>query len=63
MVAGEEAHIFLSDGNLSVSSNCILTDIHDNILLTPAETHNGTFIGVKSDQIGSRLVFPIGKLK
>lgn len=63
MVAGEEADIFLSDGNLSVSGNCMLTDIYDNILLTPAETHNGTFVGVKSNQIGSRLVFPIGKLK
>ncbi|KAL2483785.1 putative galactinol--sucrose galactosyltransferase 1 [Forsythia ovata] len=60
MVAGD---IFLSDGNLSVSGNCILTDIHDNIFLTPAKTHHGTFIGVKSDKIGSRLVFPIGKLK
>ncbi|XP_073025561.1 probable galactinol--sucrose galactosyltransferase 1 [Primulina eburnea] len=55
--------LILADGNLSVSHNCILTDVHDNIFLTPTKQNEGTFIGVKSDQSGSTVVFPVGKLK
>ncbi|KAI3456757.1 hypothetical protein Pfo_013420 [Paulownia fortunei] len=53
----------LADGKLRVSGNCILTDIHENVFLTPAKSKQGSFIGVKSDQRGSRVVFPLGKLK
>ncbi|KAK6124041.1 hypothetical protein DH2020_042221 [Rehmannia glutinosa] len=45
----------LADGRLRVSGNCILTDIHENIFLTPAKSKQATFIGVKSDQRGSRV--------
>ncbi|KAK6149463.1 hypothetical protein DH2020_016988 [Rehmannia glutinosa] len=45
----------LADGKLRVSGNCILTDIHENIFLTPAKSKQATFIGVKSDQRGSRV--------
>ncbi|KAH6822825.1 seed imbibition 1 [Perilla frutescens var. hirtella] len=53
----------LADGKLSVSGNCILSDVRENILLTPAENERGSFLGVSSDHGGSRLVFPVGKLK
>lgn len=55
--------VILADGNLSVSRYCILTDVHDSIFLTPTKQNEGTFIGVKSDQSGSSVVFPVGKLK
>ncbi|KAF9588400.1 hypothetical protein IFM89_009415 [Coptis chinensis] len=60
------AGISVSDGNLNVLGTCILTDVHDNIFLSPASGDgliNGAFIGVKSDQRGSRCVFPVGKLE
>lgn len=60
------AGISIADGKLKVLGNSILRDVHDNILLTPATGEyltNGAFIGVQSDRIGSRLVFPIGKLE
>ncbi|KAK9268321.1 hypothetical protein L1049_000069 [Liquidambar formosana] len=53
------------DGRLVVLGNCILSDVHNNIVITPATGDaliNGAFIGVKSDQMGSRRVFPVGKL-
>ena len=46
--------------------NCVLTNVKDNIVVTPAtggSLINGAFIGVTSDQIGSRRVFPVGKLE
>ncbi|XWS11427.1 hypothetical protein CRYUN_Cryun38cG0082200 [Craigia yunnanensis] len=54
------------DGKLMVLGNCILHDVPDNIVVTPASggtLANGAFIGVVSDQIGSRRVFPVGKLE
>ncbi|KAA8523507.1 hypothetical protein F0562_009930 [Nyssa sinensis] len=60
------AGISVADGKLNVLGNCILTDVHDNIFVTPATGDaliNGAFIGVRSDQIGSRRVFPLGKLE
>lgn len=63
MVSVAPADLSVADGKLRVCGNCILTDIHDNIFLTPAKSNQGTFIGVKSDQRGSRVVFPVGKLK
>uniref|UniRef100_A0A5B7BDP3 galactinol--sucrose galactosyltransferase n=1 Tax=Davidia involucrata TaxID=16924 RepID=A0A5B7BDP3_DAVIN len=60
------AGISVADGKLNVLGNCILSDVHDNIFVTPATGDaliNGAFIGVRSDQIGSRCVFPLGKLE
>ncbi|KAL5737246.1 hypothetical protein ACOSP7_030007 [Xanthoceras sorbifolium] len=54
------------DGRLMVMGNCVLTNVKDNIVVTPAtggSLINGAFIGVTSDQIGSRRVFPVGKLE
>ena len=54
------------DRKLMVLGNCILHDVPDNIVVTPASggtLANGAFIGVVSDQMGSRRVFPIGKLE
>ncbi|XP_043703053.1 probable galactinol--sucrose galactosyltransferase 1 isoform X1 [Telopea speciosissima] len=59
------AGISVADGSLTVLGNRILTDVKDNIILTPASGDgliNGAFIGVRSDQYGSRRVFPVGKL-
>ncbi|KAL6999057.1 flavodoxin-like fold protein [Sarracenia purpurea var. burkii] len=60
------AGITVADGSLNVLGNCVLTDVNDNIFLIPATGDaliNGAFIGVRSDQIGSRRVFPVGKLE
>ncbi|XP_007020358.2 PREDICTED: probable galactinol--sucrose galactosyltransferase 1 [Theobroma cacao] len=54
------------DGKLMVLGDCILHDVPDNIVVTPASggaLANGAFIGVVSDQMGSRRVFPVGKLE
>ncbi|XP_042500149.1 probable galactinol--sucrose galactosyltransferase 1 [Macadamia integrifolia] len=59
------AGISVADGNFTVLGNSILSDVQDNIILTPASGDgliNGAFIGVRSDQCGSRCVFPVGKL-
>ncbi|XP_075487607.1 putative galactinol--sucrose galactosyltransferase 1 [Primulina tabacum] len=59
------AGIGVSDGRLSVFGEKILSDVHENIIVTPASgatLTNGAFLGVHSDQIGSRRVFPVGKL-
>ncbi|KAH6822826.1 seed imbibition 1 [Perilla frutescens var. hirtella] len=59
------AGISVSDGKLSVLGETILSDVHENIIVTPATggiLSNGAFVGVVSDQIGSRRVFPVGKL-
>ncbi|KAK3009637.1 LOW QUALITY PROTEIN: hypothetical protein RJ639_015176 [Escallonia herrerae] len=60
------AGISVADGKLNVLGSCILTDVRDNIFLTPATGDgfmSGAFVGVRSDQKGSRRVFPIGKLE
>ncbi|KAL2526510.1 putative galactinol--sucrose galactosyltransferase 1 [Abeliophyllum distichum] len=64
MTVGVE--ISVAGGKLKVLGNSILSDAHDNIFVTPATGEyltNGAFIGVQIDRIGSRNVFPIGKLK
>ncbi|KAK4484736.1 hypothetical protein RD792_007329 [Penstemon davidsonii] len=65
MVFGSSsAELSLSNGKLNVSNTSILTDIHPSIFLTPAKSnHSGTFIGVNSNHHGSRVLFPVGKLK
>ncbi|KAI3935930.1 hypothetical protein MKW92_035369 [Papaver armeniacum] len=60
------AGISVSDKKLVVLGNSILTDVHGNIDITPAsgdDLMNGAFIGVTTDQRGSRRVFPVGKLE
>lgn len=62
------AGISLSDGRLTVFGNCVLHDVHENVVITPRSGPgdamiNGAFIGVGSDHKGSRRVFPIGKLQ
>lgn len=60
------AGISVADGSLSILGTQILTDVHDNIFLTPATGDgmiSGAFIGVRSDRGGSHSVFPIGKLQ
>ncbi|GLT79529.1 hypothetical protein SLA2020_510140 [Shorea laevis] len=60
------AGICVSDGRLMVLGNCILHDVYDNIVVAPDSgggLANGAFIGVASDQMGCRRVFPVGKLE
>lgn len=60
------AGISVADGKLVVLGNTVLDDVHDNIVVTPATggaLANGAFIGVTSDQMGCRRVFPVGKLQ
>lgn len=60
------AGISVSDGKLTVLGSSVLTDVHPNIEVTHAAGDglaSGAFLGVRSDQIGSRRVFPVGKLE
>ncbi|KAK9156392.1 hypothetical protein Sjap_003872 [Stephania japonica] len=60
------AGITVSDGNLVVLGNSVLTHVQDNIVVSPASGDAliyGAFIGVSSDQCGSHRVFSIGKLE
>ncbi|KAE8733489.1 putative galactinol--sucrose galactosyltransferase 1 [Hibiscus syriacus] len=54
------------DGKLMVFGNCVLHDVPNNIVVAPASGSalaNGAFMGVVSDKIGSRRIFPVGKLQ
>lgn len=56
----------VNDGRLNVLGKSILSDVHNNIIVTPASGESligGAFIGVGSDEKGSRMVFPVGKLR
>ena len=58
--------ISVADGNLVVLGSKVLHEVHENIVVTAATGGalvNGAFIGVRSNQMGSRRVFPIGKLE
>ena len=60
------AGISVSDGKLNVFGTPVLTHVHDNVVVTSSSDDgmiNGAFIGVRSDQTGSRMVFPVGKLE
>ncbi|KAJ3677562.1 hypothetical protein LUZ60_003286 [Juncus effusus] len=60
------AGITVQNGDLVVLGTKILSEVHDNIVLTPAGgagLMNGAFIGVKSERGGSHNVFPVGKLQ
>lgn len=60
------AGIAVQNGDLVILGTKILSDVHDNITVTPASgsgmTH-GAYIGVKSERGDSHNVFPIGKLQ
>ncbi|KAJ7963496.1 Alkaline alpha-galactosidase seed imbibition protein [Quillaja saponaria] len=59
------AGISVADGNLMVLGKKVLSGVNDNIVITPASGGallNGAFLGVRSDQTGSRRVFPVGRL-
>ncbi|KAJ0571613.1 putative galactinol--sucrose galactosyltransferase [Helianthus annuus] len=60
------AGISVTDRKLSVFGNPVLKDVHDNVFVTSSTGDgmiNGAFIGVRSEQTGSRMVFPVGKLE
>ncbi|KAD1677208.1 hypothetical protein E3N88_42471 [Mikania micrantha] len=60
------AGISVTDRKLSVFGKTVLTDVHDNVFITSSTgdgMSNGGFIGVRSEQTGSRMVFPVGKLE
>ncbi|XXG45304.1 hypothetical protein AAC387_Pa02g0420 [Persea americana] len=56
------AGITIADGNLVVLGSEILSDVNENVILSPTSGDsllNGAFIGVNSDGCGSCRVFPI----
>ncbi|PWA35110.1 seed imbibition 1 [Artemisia annua] len=60
------AGISVSDGKLNVFGTPVLTHVHDNVVVTSSSDDgmiNGAFVGVRSHQTGSRMVFPVGKLE
>ena len=60
------AGVSVADRNLNVFGKPVLTDVHDNVFVTSSSGDgiiNGAFIGVRSDQTGSRRVFPVGKIQ
>ncbi|KAI3820437.1 hypothetical protein L1987_07984 [Smallanthus sonchifolius] len=60
------AGISVTDRKLNVFGNPVLTDVHDNVFVSSSAGDgmiNGAFIGVRSEQTGSRMVFPVGKLE
>lgn len=60
------AGINVADETLIVLGKPVLKDVPSNVVVAPASGDgliHCAFIGVTSDQIGSRRVFPIGKLE
>ncbi|KAM0912116.1 hypothetical protein ACQ4PT_013019 [Festuca glaucescens] len=54
------------DGSLAALGATVLTEVRDNVLVTPAAGGgmlDGAFLGVRSAPAGSRSVFPVGKLR
>ncbi|XP_037458692.1 probable galactinol--sucrose galactosyltransferase 1 isoform X1 [Triticum dicoccoides] len=54
------------DGSLAALGATVLTEVRDNVLVTPAAGGgmlNGAFLGVRSAPAASRSVFPVGKLR
>ncbi|KAK1606136.1 hypothetical protein QYE76_029809 [Lolium multiflorum] len=54
------------DGSLVALGATVLTEVRDNVLVTPAAGGgmlDGAFLGVRSAPAGSRSVFPVGKLR
>ncbi|KAL2945023.1 putative galactinol--sucrose galactosyltransferase 1 [Bienertia sinuspersici] len=68
MTIGSGIKVRVSNKKLMVLGKELLLDVHDNVYLTQSSAGAGTgmgdaFIGVESDGLGSRRVFPIGKLE
>lgn len=60
------AGICVQDGNLNVLGNTVLTDVNHDVFVSPAAGDgliNAAFLGVRSDQTGSRRLFSVGKLE
>ena len=60
------AGVAVQDGGLVALGATVLTEVRDNVLLTPAAgagMTSGTFVGVRSANAGGRSVFPVGKLR
>lgn len=60
------AGICVAERKLNVLGQSILADVNENIIVTQPTGEaftNGAFLGVHSDKIGSRRVFPVGKLQ
>uniref|UniRef100_A0A0E0LWE3 galactinol--sucrose galactosyltransferase n=1 Tax=Oryza punctata TaxID=4537 RepID=A0A0E0LWE3_ORYPU len=60
------AGVAVQDGSLVALGATVLTEVRDNVLLTPAAgagMTSGAFVGVRSATAGSRTVFPVGKLR
>ncbi|OIW16414.1 hypothetical protein TanjilG_19130 [Lupinus angustifolius] len=60
------AGIYVGDGKLMVLGKKVLSDVDENIMVTPASGGaliNGAFLGVASHHNATRTVFPIGKLE
>lgn len=60
------AGITVQDGSLVALGAKILTEVRDDVFVTPAAgggMMNGAFLGVRSARAGSRSVIPIGKLR
>jgi len=54
------------DGSLAALGATVLTEVRDNVLVTPAAGGgmlDGAFLGVRSAPAASRSVFPVGKLR
>ncbi|KAM0821957.1 hypothetical protein ACQ4PT_071830 [Festuca glaucescens] len=54
------------DGSLVALGATVLTEVRDNVLVTPAAGGgilDGAFLGFRSAPAGSRSVFPVGKLR
>lgn len=66
MTVGAGIHIDVTEKKLLVLGKELLSDVHDNVILTQCAEDAfvaGAFIGVDSDRLGSRRVFPVGKLE
>ncbi|KAI4366218.1 hypothetical protein MLD38_022122 [Melastoma candidum] len=60
------AGITVSHGDFTVFGNRVLSGVGEDVVLTPAcggTLVHGAFLGVRSDCVGSRHVFPVGKLE
>ncbi|KAE9614720.1 hypothetical protein Lal_00036092 [Lupinus albus] len=60
------AGIYVGDGKLMVLGNKVLSEVNDNIMVTPASGGaliNGAFLGLSSHHNATRSLFPIGKLQ
>uniref|UniRef100_A0A0D9X9A6 galactinol--sucrose galactosyltransferase n=1 Tax=Leersia perrieri TaxID=77586 RepID=A0A0D9X9A6_9ORYZ len=60
------AGVAVQDGSLVALGATVLTEVSDNVLLTPAAgagMTTGVFVGVRSATAGSRCIFPLGNLR